>query len=77
MVWPSLSRTGLTDPGADTWTATVDYGDGTGVQTLILNAGKTFALRHTYTKKGTYKVTVKVTDDDGGVGIDTVWVRVR
>ena len=29
------------DPGADTWTATVDYGDGTGSQTLTLNANKT------------------------------------
>ena len=31
-----LSRTGsFTDPGADTWTATVNYGDGSGVQSLI------------------------------------------
>ena len=34
----------FTDPGADTWTATVDYGDGSGVQSLAL-VGKTFGLR--------------------------------
>src|SRR5262249_19669816 len=35
----------FSDPGADTWTATVDYGDGSGAQPLTLNAGKTFYLR--------------------------------
>ena len=44
----TFSSTGsFTDPGADTWTATVDYGDGSGVQALALNADKSFALSHT------------------------------
>ena len=34
----------FTDPGADTWTATVDYGDGFGVQALALDEDKRFAL---------------------------------
>jgi PKD repeat protein len=74
----TFSRAGsFTDPGADTWTATVDYGDGSGVQTLTLNPGKTFSLSHVFTKKGIYRVTVKVMDDDGGVGTAAFVVRVK
>ena len=61
----------FTDPGADTWTATVDYGDGTGSQPLTLNPDKTFNLQHTYLDDDdddTYTVTVSVTDDDNGHG---------
>ena len=64
------------DPGADTWTATVDYGDGTGSQPLTLNANKTFALDHVYADNGTYTITVEVTDDDGGSGTETFAVTV-
>jgi hypothetical protein len=74
----TLSRAGsFIDPSPDTWTATVNYGDGGGVQTLTLNPNKTFNLGHVYTKKGTYRVIVKVTDDDGTVGTATFTVRVR
>jgi polyhydroxyalkanoate synthesis regulator phasin len=51
------------DPGADTWTATVDYGDGGGAGALALT-GKTFTLSHVYATAGTFTVTVRVTDDD-------------
>ena len=74
----TFSRAGsFTDPGADTWTATVNYGDGSGVQTLALTPAKTFALAHTYTDNGTYTVTVTVTDDDGAPGSDQVTVTVN
>jgi DNA/RNA endonuclease G (NUC1) len=53
----------FTDPGADAWTATVDYGDGTGARALVLS-GKTFSLSHTYAAAGTFTVTVRVSDDD-------------
>lgn len=68
-----FSRQGsFTDPGSgDTFTATVDYGDGGGVQALSLS-GKTFALSHTYVDNGSYTITVTVTDDDGGAGSDQV-----
>jgi hypothetical protein len=66
----------FTDPGADTWTATVDYGDGSGMQPLSLS-GKTFTLSHVYTEDGVYTVTVNVTDDDGGTGTDTLQVTVN
>jgi uncharacterized repeat protein (TIGR03803 family) len=64
------------DPGADTWTATVDYGDGAGPQPLALS-GRSFALSHRYSGSGTYTVTVRVTDDDGGTGADTLLVTTR
>jgi DNA/RNA endonuclease G (NUC1)/polyhydroxyalkanoate synthesis regulator phasin len=51
------------DPGADTWSATVDYGDGAG-QTGLALAGKSFTLSHTYTAAGTFTVTVRISDDD-------------
>lgn len=54
---------GFTDPGADTWSATVDYGDGGGASPLSL-AATAFTLSHTYTTAGTFTVTVSVTDDD-------------
>jgi PKD repeat protein len=73
----TFSRTGsFTDPGADTWTATIDYGDDAGGQPLALHPDKTFALSHTYTESGLFTVTVTVLDDDGGVGSDTMMVSV-
>src|SRR5258708_11602873 len=55
----------FTDPGTDTWTATVDYGDGSGVQPLALT-GKTFGLSHVYggVGSGPFTVTVTVPDHD-------------
>jgi hypothetical protein len=71
-----LNRTGsFTDPGKDTWTATVDYGDGTGPQRLTLR-GHQFRLHHKYQQPGTFHVVVTVTDDDGAVGSDAFDVTV-
>ncbi len=53
------------DPGADIWTASVDYGDGTGVQPLTCDEkNKTFELNHAYADDGIYTVTVRNRDDD-------------
>ena len=49
------------DPGADTWSATVDYGDGSGAGPLAL-AGQTFALSHIYGASGTFTVTISIND---------------
>lgn len=65
----------FTDQGADTWTATVDYGDGSGVHPLTLS-GHSFNLSHLYTSPGTFHLTVVVTDDDGGAGQARVNVQV-
>lgn len=64
------------DPGADTWTATVNYGDGGGAQSLSLNADKTFNLSHTYADNGAYVVTVTITDDDNAAGAASFAVTV-
>ncbi|HEU4561366.1 MAG TPA: DNA/RNA non-specific endonuclease, partial [Longimicrobium sp.] len=63
------------DPGADSWTATVDYGDGAGAQPLALS-GNAFSLSHVYTAPGTYTVTVTVSDDDGATSTKTATVTV-
>lgn len=64
------------DFAGHTFTATVNYGDGSGTRALALN-GETFTLAHTYaTILKTYTITVVVTDDDGlwGSGSTTVTV---
>jgi DNA/RNA endonuclease G (NUC1) len=53
----------FTDPGADSWSATVDYGDGSGVARLPLG-GMSFSLSHTYLSAGVFTVRVSVSDDD-------------
>ena len=67
----------FSDPDADTWTASVDYGDGSGLQPLALNADKSFALSHTYALDGVYSVTVTVTDNEGAVGSDSLEIAVK
>jgi hypothetical protein len=72
-----LLRSGsFADPGADRWTATVDYGDGSGTQPLALNADRSFVLDHVYARAGTFVVTVSVADQDGGIGTRTFAVQV-
>ncbi len=74
----TLTRVGsFSDPDEDTWTATVDYGDGSGPQPLTLNADKTFALSHAYPTEGSYAVTVTVTDSAGANGSDSLTVVVE
>ncbi len=58
------------DPGtADTHTIEWDFGDGHA-------ATGTLTPQHAYTAAGSYQVTLRVTDDDGGVGTDTLTVSV-
>ena len=60
----ALIRSGsFTDPDNDqTWSASVDYGDGSGLQPLTLNLDKTFTLDHRYGDDRIYTVTVTVSD---------------
>jgi hypothetical protein len=72
-----LNRTGsFHDPGADTWVATVDFGDGSGPQALALARDGTFKLHYKYRDPGVYRVTVTVLDDDGGAGTASFLVTV-
>jgi len=72
-----LSASGsFVDPGSDSWSATVDYGDGSGSQILALT-GQAFTLSHAYADVGIYTALVEVTDAEGNVGVDTVAVKVH
>src|SRR2546423_240714 len=66
----------FTDPDSTSWTATVDYGDGSGAQPLTLS-GTNFSLSHVYKDNGTYTVTVSVTDKQGATGTGTATVTVN
>ena len=56
----------FTDPDAgDSWTVTVDYGDGSGVFPLSFGSDKTFTLSRTYTRLGTFTVSVLIADRAG------------
>ncbi|MEZ7128878.1 PKD domain-containing protein [Nonomuraea sp. AD125B] len=57
----------LTDPGSKAWTASVDYGDGTGPRPLPVE-GEKLKLEHVFTDNGERTVTVRVTDDTGATG---------
>jgi DNA/RNA endonuclease G (NUC1) len=63
-VGATYSVTGtFSDPGADSWTATVLWGDGSAPEVVAL-AGQSFRLTHIYTAAGRYAVTVRIADDD-------------
>jgi hypothetical protein len=64
----------FTDPGDDTWSATVDYGDGSGEQPLSLS-GKTFSLSHSYAANGVYDAIITIDDDDSSSDV-TIMVGV-
>ncbi|WP_406658140.1 DUF2341 domain-containing protein [Methanolobus sp. ZRKC2] len=55
---------------ADTHTFVWDFGDGS-------NATDTLVPTHVYADNGVYNVTLTVTDDDGGIGTDTLEVTVN
>jgi len=51
------------DPGADRWTAVVDYGEGAGPEAIALD-GVEFVLSHPYLAAGSFTVSVAVSDGD-------------
>ena len=76
VIWPRqtyMASGTFTDPGADSWTGTVNFGDGTSEALTI--SGKRFSLDHVYQRAGTYTVTVSVSDGEAG-DTETATVRV-
>jgi PKD repeat protein len=67
---PVVFAGNFTDPGADAHTIAWVFGDGA-------TANGTLTPTHTYVDNGVYTVTLTVTDDDGGVGVDTLKVTVN
>jgi hypothetical protein len=61
---------GFFDPGADSHTIVWDFGDG------ITTTGS-LTVDHAFESAGTFNVTLTVTDDEGGVGSDSVEVVVQ
>ncbi len=85
------SQGSFTDTTSQSWTATVDYGDGSVPQTLRINpvsvtagdddnyslvASGTFNLSHVFNQAGSYPVVVKVKNDSGLIGTSTFTVNV-
>jgi hypothetical protein len=59
----------FSDPGVNDgeWSVEISWGDGN-TDSFSFNTQVTQTVTHAYTLPGTYTVTVKVTDKDGGVG---------
>lgn len=63
------------DPGADDWTAAVDWGEGDGAERLSLT-DHSWSLSHVYPAPGDFDGSVRVEDDDGGAGSAAFHVHV-
>jgi N-acetylneuraminic acid mutarotase len=67
----------FTDPDSNSWTATVDYGDGSGTQSLTPLTNMGFTLNHIYNSPGSYTVTINITDNQGAIGTANTTVTVN
>jgi|GEM_PF-1414408 len=71
----------FTDSGTqDTHTATVDWGDGSGIQSVLVtetSGSGELSAKHIYADNGEYTVRVTVIDDDGGPVSGTFKVNVQ
>ncbi len=66
----SLAVTGsFLDDDSNDWSATIDYGDGTGTHVLILDkVARAFSIDYPYNSSGIYTVSIQVQDNGGKVG---------
>ncbi len=56
----------IVDPGADTFTAFVDWGDAPGPVVVPVGEDRKVRLAHTYPGDGVYRIKMTVKDDDNG-----------
>src|SRR5581483_3847578 len=64
------------DSGQQPFIGFVNYGDGSGVQNLPLDADHTFTLDHVYTQDGSFVVTVSINDGQNGIGTASLLANV-
>ncbi|MBC2697376.1 MAG: PKD domain-containing protein [ANME-2 cluster archaeon] len=64
----------FTDPGDDSWTAEIDWGDDSQKEGIL--SSKIITATHVYSIPGEYICTLTVLDDDGGVGSGNMHVTV-
>jgi predicted extracellular nuclease len=71
---PVTASATFSDPAPNDapFTCTVNYGDGTGDLAGVVSGNTCTGPAHNYTSSGSYTVTVKVTDKDGGTGSNSV-----
>jgi uncharacterized delta-60 repeat protein len=71
-------RASATDAVSESFTFTIDWGDGTAptVRTATGIKGVAASATHAYAARGTYTVTVTADDGDGGIATDTTTVQV-
>ncbi|MEJ2569884.1 MAG: PKD domain-containing protein, partial [Anaerolineales bacterium] len=62
---------------SQTWTAVVDYGDGSAVETLVAASNGKFDLEHVYGDNGEYDLTVTVSDDDGNEASKSAVITIK
>lgn len=72
---PVTLAASFTDPGDDTHSATIDWGDGTSTD-LDVVTGDGFEVSHVYTAAGAYIAVVTVLDSDGGTDSASLSVEV-
>jgi DNA/RNA endonuclease G (NUC1) len=64
LVGETYTATGtFSDPGSDHWTASADYGDGTGMIAVPVS-GSSFELSHVFAAAGTFQVVATVSDGE-------------
>ena len=69
-----LRTVNFSDPGEDTWTALINYGDSTPAVNIAL-VSRSLTLDHVYAQVGAFTVTVQLSDDNGGVTSDSIIVQ--
>jgi pimeloyl-ACP methyl ester carboxylesterase len=72
----STTAGSFNDPDDTAWTATVDYGDGSGTRPVEIRPDNTFVLHHNYVHAGSFPATVTVVDAHGLAGATSTTVNV-